>query len=408
MLASAFSIGAAMPSMSPIPSFSTPARNLINTCLGGLSFGRASALCEARSSTKRGLVQSARSTASDEEADTGYHVPHKDIQQLVEADPTPTMLISPPASGSEWFAVLQYDPMLSLSDLAQPELKLAGARFLPELDVPSRRIRGRHLCLKHRASGEVFEITGIPSGASVSSVTWAPDGSKLAFCVLTPETGLVLYTLDPATRVASKASDLRLSSVFSSPYEWSGSASKLIINSIPPSRPTACPERPRVPSAPSIQECSTGAAKPGRTYQDLLKDEHDEQLFQHFATTQLVEISLDERRERDIGEPAMHIDYSTSPDGSLLLVEAIRLPLSRVVVFSRCAPPSISDALHPVPWSCTQLHASSSLESSSIESSSNSMLPPITALTPRCPRQLSVRRRDSTPQAHGPASQGDS
>ena len=44
--------------------------------------------------------------------------------------------------------------------------------------------------------------------------------------------------------------------------------------------------RPKVPAGPTVQE-STGKAAPVRTFQDLLKNPHDEDLFDYYATSQL-------------------------------------------------------------------------------------------------------------------------
>jgi len=48
------------------------------------------------------------------------------------------------------------------------------------------------------------------------------------------------------------------------------------------------PGRSKVPDAPLVQACEAGNKAPARTYQDLLVDAHDEALFRHFCTTQLV------------------------------------------------------------------------------------------------------------------------
>lgn len=281
------------------------------------------------------------------ESSKGFQMPHPDIRSLVEAEQTPTMLISPPATGSEWIAVMQKVPLLSLDDLAQPELKLAGARFLPELDIPSRKIRSHSLVLKQRTTGEEFQVSGIPADGKISSVNWSPDGTLLAFCVLTEPDGMRLYTLDPSKRVAKLQSDERLSSVLTSPYEWGSSGDQIIINAVPSARPRDPPAHPRVPTSPAIQECVTGLAAPARTYQDLLQDDHDEVLFEFFATTQLFHLSLKGQPNaipqvgggtlRQIGPPGMHTNFSPSPDGRFLLVERLRAPFSRTVQWNRFA-----------------------------------------------------------------------
>lgn len=53
------------------------------------------------------------------------------------------------------------------------------------------------------------------------------------------------------------------------------------------------PKKPLVPSGPKIQSNEQKNTVQTRTYQDLLKDEYDEELFEYYATTQLVLASLD-------------------------------------------------------------------------------------------------------------------
>ena len=86
------------------------------------------------------------------------------------------------------------------------------------------------------------------------------------------------------------------------------------------------PEKPTVPSGPIIQE-STGKVMPARTYQDLLKNPYDEQLFDYYFTSQLVRIK--EGIVYEIGKPAIYgSTLSLSPDKSLLLIATVHRPYS--------------------------------------------------------------------------------
>jgi dipeptidyl aminopeptidase/acylaminoacyl peptidase len=94
-----------------------------------------------------------------------------------------------------------------------------------------------------------------------------------------------------------------------------------------PAKRGAAPAEPRVPLGPNVQE-SYGKAAPVRTYEDLLKNSHDEDLFDYYATSQLVIVDLQTLHARPIGNPAIYESSQWSPDGKHLLIERIHRPYS--------------------------------------------------------------------------------
>jgi dipeptidyl aminopeptidase/acylaminoacyl peptidase len=88
-----------------------------------------------------------------------------------------------------------------------------------------------------------------------------------------------------------------------------------------------------VPAGPIIQE-STGNPAAARTYQDLLVDSHDEDLFQYYGMSQLAIASLDGTTSL-LGQPELIRRASVSPDQNYILVEAIHRPFSYLVPNSR-------------------------------------------------------------------------
>src|SRR5271155_296507 len=73
-----------------------------------------------------------------------YELPPKGIVDLVDTPPTPAVSLSPSGAKSEkqWMLIEHLSGLPSVADLAQPELRLAGLRFNPKTDGPSR---GRHI-----------------------------------------------------------------------------------------------------------------------------------------------------------------------------------------------------------------------------------------------------------------------
>ncbi|NNF29715.1 MAG: S9 family peptidase, partial [Gemmatimonadetes bacterium] len=66
-----------------------------------------------------------------------------------------------------------------------------------------------------------------------------------------------------------------------------------------------------------------------RTYPNLLEDPHDETLFEHYTTSQLVGLSVDGDVE-ELGDPAMYESISASPDGQHVLAVRIERPFSYI------------------------------------------------------------------------------
>ena len=82
-----------------------------------------------------------------------------------------------------------------------------------------------------------------------------------------------------------------------------------------------------MPNGPVIQE-SAGKAAPVRTFQDLLKNKHDEDLFDYYSTAQLVLLDVQTGRRTPVGGPAVLRSAVASPDGKHFLVTRLHRPYS--------------------------------------------------------------------------------
>ena len=71
-----------------------------------------------------------------------------------------------------------------------------------------------------------------------------------------------------------------------------------------------------MPKGPVIQENVGERAAPSRTYQDLLKNAHDELLFEYYATSQVALVRLN-GDVSPLGSPGLIYRADPSPDGSL-------------------------------------------------------------------------------------------
>lgn len=109
--------------------------------------------------------------------------------------------------------------------------------------------------------------------------------------------------------------------------------STLLVCTIPLSRGKP-PKKPLVPSGPKIQSNEQQNVIQVRTFQDLLKDEYDADLFDYYATSQLVLASLD-GTIKPIGPLAVYTSIDPSPDEKYVMVTSIHRPYSFIVPCGR-------------------------------------------------------------------------
>jgi dipeptidyl aminopeptidase/acylaminoacyl peptidase len=113
---------------------------------------------------------------------------------------------------------------------------------------------------------------------------------------------------------------------------WLRDGKALICPLVPDDR-GAEPAAPQAPSGPVIQE-NLGRTTPARTYQDLLKNPHDETLFEHYLLCQLAHVTI-EGEITPIGSPGIVWDFDPAPGGEYILVETLHRPFSYLVPASR-------------------------------------------------------------------------
>ncbi len=263
-----------------------------------------------------------------------YQVPPKAIVDLVDTRPTPNIEISPKdETGKRWILIEAISGLPSIGDLAQPELRLAGLRFNPRTNGPSRGRYITSLTLKALPNGAEKAVTGVPAKAEIRFAAWAPDARHVFFANASGEAqdaGMSLWIVDVPSGKATRLPGIALNGIFGSPCEWGGDSQSLICKSVPKGRGSA-PKRTEVPTGPVIQE-NLGRVTPGPTYEDLLKNPEDEQIFDFYATSQVEVVHLD-GTSNEVGKPGVIVGASPSPDGHYVLIEERHHPYSYLLPF---------------------------------------------------------------------------
>ena len=260
------------------------------------------------------------------QAPAGYQLPPQEIIDLVDAPSTPSISISP----DNRVILLTESPELpSIDELAMEELRLAGIRFDPRTNGPSRAGYGTGFSLMDIDGANVREVTGMPVNPRIRNTRWSADGSKIAFNHTT-DNGIELWVVDVASATAKRLTGPVVNDVLGTAFTWLSDNKTIIYSAIPENRGPA-PTRPRVASGPVAQE-SLGRRAAVRTFQDLLGDRYDEEIFDYYVTSQLTKVDLDGNAQK-LGQPGVIITFNDSPDGNYLLVTRIEKPYSYIVPF---------------------------------------------------------------------------
>ncbi|TZF82987.1 S9 family peptidase [Pedobacter sp. BS3] len=251
-----------------------------------------------------------------------YQMPPKVIADLLLAPPTPSISVG---SKAEWLLLCERNSYPSVEELARPEYRIAGLRINPGNFAPSRQTFINNFSLKNIKSNNVFQVTGLPSPLYAGNISWSPSETKIAF-INTSRNRVDLYIIDVAAHTATRINKQPLNIVLSSGISWIDD-NTLIYRTVIKDASEA-PARPPVPQGPAIQQ-NLGKAAPSRTYQDLIKNPYDEQLFEFYATSQLVQNK--NGIETKIGDPAMYSSVTLSPDKNYLLIRTLQKPFSYLV-----------------------------------------------------------------------------
>lgn len=255
-------------------------------------------------------------------AQTNYRQPPAAIAQILDAPATPMAMPSPDRT---MMVFLERPGLPSIAEISAPEYRLAGLRLDPRTSGPSRQQLARGMSVMPMMGGPVTPIAmSLPKDAGIGNLSWSPNGKLMAFTVTTDD-AITLWIGDLATKSARQLSSKKLNATLGAPCDWIGDAA-LACTFIPDARGPE-PKLVEVPEGPIVQEALTGRADRAATYQDLLKNPHDESLFEHYGTSQVARVGID-GSVTPIGRPGMFDGISASPDGQWLLVTTLSRPFS--------------------------------------------------------------------------------
>lgn len=251
----------------------------------------------------------------------GYKKPPKEVLDVLDAPVTPVAIISPSRDAMLLSTGLRYPP---IADLAEPMLRLAGLRINPRTNGPHRYQYSVALTLKRIADGSETKLD-LPPGSKITSINWSPDGKHFAF-LNTTSTAVELWVGNTMDAKIRKLRGVAINPIYGEPLQWLADNRTLLVQLVPTKR-SAVPVESSIPREPNWQE-SSGRVGPVRTFEDLLRTPHDEDLFEYYATSQLALVDSASGKTSSLGQPAIFQTIDASPDDKHLLVARVHRPFS--------------------------------------------------------------------------------
>lgn len=303
----------------------------------------------------------------------GYQEPPESIRRILDAPPAATGSVSP---DGKWIVIAAREPAVTtIADMAEPTLYLAGRRFHPVASYRVDTVGIRSMRLKP-VTGSAAKPVPVPAGGRIAQYSWSPDGHMIAYTTVDRSLGMAikLFPVSTATEISVSAAGLHgklgapswsndgkyvalteatrngtalwMVNVAThtakriTPYtintvtggcDWLSKASQLVCLVNVAGRGAPPPDG-QTPAGPIVQE-SYGRAAPVRTIEYLLKNQHDEALFDYYFTNQITIVTPD-GASRNVGKPGIHTRADASPDARWLLVRTVHRPYSYQVALN--------------------------------------------------------------------------
>lgn len=182
-----------------------------------------------------------------------YQKPPKEVLDILNAPPTPTLLVSPAKDRVLLITTLRYPP---ISDLSQPMLRIAGLRLNPKTNGPHHPSRHVAYTLKWIDTGKEVKVV-VPPSAYLSMPEWSGDGKYFAFSNTT-SSGIELWVGDGTTGAVHKMAGVVLNAAYGDAIQWMPDNKTLLVQTIaagrgkPPEEAWSrkAPSSRRVPASP--------------------------------------------------------------------------------------------------------------------------------------------------------------
>ena len=257
-----------------------------------------------------------------------YVRPPAEVEKLVKAQRQQNSTLTQQSPDRKHFLVIQGEGLGDDVKFAKPHYYFGG------LQVDYRANRVRSFTTRGQANIEIVDVeTGsrtrvqTPAGATTSSPTWSPDGSKLAFFANFDDATYV-YVADVTSGASRKITDRAALPVIATTLDWAPDGGAVYAVLIPQPR-GVMPVEPPVAEGPVVR-MTGGMKKKTPTYASLMQTPLEKARLEYYSTGQLSRIDL-KGGAKAVGSPAMIESIDVSPDGKYVRVSVMQKPFSYLV-----------------------------------------------------------------------------
>jgi dipeptidyl aminopeptidase/acylaminoacyl peptidase len=257
----------------------------------------------------------------------GWVKPPTVVERIITATRT-DISYSLQSPDRRWFVRTAMPDRGDIRDYGKPHIYLAGLA----VDVKANRARqmtmraGAALTLVDPRTNATRSLE-VPKGATVSSVTWSPLGTHLAFIANFNDASHV-FVADVTSGKSTQITRTPLLATLENGVDWSVDGKTITVVLLPDGRgapPTHGPDG--IEDGPQVR-LTEGKTIPQRMHWSLLEDPHDQAILKYYTTGQLAQIDVKSRAVKKIGSPAMIRSVDASPDGGYFRVSAMSEPFS--------------------------------------------------------------------------------
>jgi dipeptidyl aminopeptidase/acylaminoacyl peptidase len=255
-----------------------------------------------------------------------YATPPAELADAVLAPRYQNITLSNASPDKKWFLDEIGDGPVMMKTFSKPFHELGG-QF-----IDFKANRSRALTIRNNVGIQVISAADgskkpiqVPAGLRVSTATWSPDGTSIAYFGHADDSTHI-YVADVATGKSRLLSKTPVLATLVTSFEFSDGGKQIAAVLVPEAR-AAMPPAPTAPSGPTVKLADSDKNRL-RTFPSLMSTTYEKELLKWHATGQAALIDVAKGTIRKLGQPTMIRSIDVSPDAKYARVTRMVEPFS--------------------------------------------------------------------------------